>query len=675
PSRGSESSPEGLAFRLTFGILRLPTLRGATHGRKVGDNGPKRRSEWVSMGKLGVPLGRRQLLDAADLLSFRKGEHVRIHEFLGAHLRVVDGVEGACFAVWAPHARRVHLAGDFNRWEGRRHPMHRREEAGVWELFVPGVAEGARYRYEILTARRDPVEKCDPVGFAMESWSGSTSVVVDLRRHVWGDAAWMERRAEDQVPSAPMSIYEVHLGSWRRRGDPGGWLSYRELAATLLPYAKDLGFTHLEMLPVTEHPFDGSWGYQPIGYFAPTSRFGAPDDFRHFVDAAHQMGLGVILDWVPAHFPRDLHGLALFDGTHLYEHADPRRGEHPDWETAIFDYGRPEVASFLTSSALFWLEEYHVDGLRVDAVASMLYLDYSRAPGEWVPNIRGGRENLEAVDFLQRLNDTLHAEHPGALRIAEESTVWPGVSRPAGEGGLGFDLKWNMGWMNDTLRFFQLPFAERAAHHETITFSIMYAFGERYVLPLSHDEVVHLKRSLLGKMPGVEAERFAGLRSLYGYMWAHPGRKLLFMGGEIGALREWDHDGELDWTLPTLPLHHGLQRLVRDLNELYGVEPALHERDDSADGFEWLDVHDSRGSVLSFVRRASDPGELVVVVANLSARDQPAYELQLPTGGRYRVLLNTDSRRYGGRGRVAANDIQAVEVEGRGADAPCRAEV
>ena len=627
------------------------------------------------MGKLGVPLGRRQLLDAADLLSFRKGEHVRIHEFLGAHLRVVDGVEGACFAVWAPHARRVHLAGDFNRWEGRRHPMHRREEAGVWELFVPGVAEGARYRYEILTARRDPVEKCDPVGFAMESWSGSTSVVVDLRRHVWGDAAWMERRAEDQVPSAPMSIYEVHLGSWRRRGDPGGWLSYRELAATLLPYAKDLGFTHLEMLPVTEHPFDGSWGYQPIGYFAPTSRFGAPDDFRHFVDAAHQMGLGVILDWVPAHFPRDPHGLALFDGTHLYEHADPRRGEHPDWETAIFDYGRPEVASFLTSSALFWLEEYHVDGLRVDAVASMLYLDYSRAPGEWVPNIRGGRENLEAVDFLQRLNDTLHAEHPGALRIAEESTVWPGVSRPAGEGGLGFDLKWNMGWMNDTLRFFQLPFAERAAHHETITFSIMYAFGERYVLPLSHDEVVHLKRSLLGKMPGVEAERFAGLRSLYGYMWAHPGRKLLFMGGEIGALREWDHDGELDWTLPTLPLHHGLQRLVRDLNELYGVEPALHERDDSADGFEWLDVHDSRGSVLSFVRRASDPGELVVVVANLSARDQPAYELQLPTGGRYRVLLNTDSRRYGGRGRVAANDIQAVEVEGRGADAPCRAEV
>ncbi len=627
------------------------------------------------MGKLGVPLGRRQLLDAADLLSFRKGEHVRIHEFLGAHLRVVDGVEGACFAVWAPHARRVHLAGDFNRWEGRRHPMHRREEAGVWELFVPGVAEGARYRYEILTARRDPVEKCDPVGFAMESWSGSTSVVVDLRRHVWGDAAWMERRAEDQVPSAPMSIYEVHLGSWRRRGDPGGWLSYRELAATLLPYAKDLGFTHLEMLPVTEHPFDGSWGYQPIGYFAPTSRFGAPDDFRHFVDAAHQMGLGVILDWVPAHFPRDPHGLARFDGTHLYEHADPRRGEHPDWETAIFDYGRPEVASFLTSSALFWLEEYHVDGLRVDAVASMLYLDYSRAPGEWVPNIRGGRENLEAVDFLQRLNDTLHAEHPGALRIAEESTVWPGVSRPAGEGGLGFDLKWNMGWMNDTLRFFQLPFAERAAHHETITFSIMYAFGERYVLPLSHDEVVHLKRSLLGKMPGVEAERFAGLRSLYGYMWAHPGRKLLFMGGEIGALREWDHDGELDWTLPTLPLHHGLQRLVRDLNELYGVEPALHERDDSADGFEWLDVHDSRGSVLSFVRRASDPGELVVVVANLSARDQPAYELQLPTGGRYRVLLNTDSRRYGGRGRVAANDIQAVEVGGLGADAPCRAEV
>lgn len=627
------------------------------------------------MGKLGAPLGRRQLLDAADLLSFRKGEHVRIHEFLGAHLRVDEGVEGACFAVWAPHARSVHLAGDFNGWEGRHHPMHRREEAGVWELFVPGVAEGARYRYEILTARRHRVEKSDPVGFAMESWSGSASVVVDLRRYVWGDAAWMERRAEDQAPSAPISIYEVHLGSWRRRGEPGSWLSYRELAATLLPYVKDLGFTHLQLLPVTEHPFDGSWGYQPIGYFAPTSRFGAPDDFRHFVDAAHQMGLGVILDWVPAHFPRDPHGLARFDGTHLYEHADPRRGEHPDWDTAIFDYGRPEVASFLTSSALFWLEEYHVDGLRVDAVASMLYLDYSRAAGEWVPNIRGGRENLEAVDFLQRLNDTLHAEHPGALRIAEESTTWPGVSRPAGEGGLGFDLKWNMGWMNDTLRFLQLPFAERAAHHDTITFSIMYAFGERYVLPLSHDEVVHLKRSLLGKMPGVEAERFAGLRSLYGYMWAHPGRKLLFMGGEIGALREWDHDGELDWTLPTLPLHHGLQRLVRDLNKLYGGEPALHERDDSGDGFEWLDVHDSRRSVLSFVRRASDPRELVVVVANLSARDQPAYELELPAGGRYRVLLNTDSKRYGGQGRAAANEIQAVEVEGRHAGAPCRAEV
>ncbi len=642
-------------------------------------------------------------LDPERLTAFARGVEYRLHDLLGAHREMRHGVRGTRFRVWAPKARAVNLMGSFNRWEARTHPMYPVGASGVWELFVPGVGAGTRYKYQIrpMTAvaettpeaesariartrarrprmsrsktgrttksvdKRPPaLEKADPFGFAHEVRPHSASVVSDLGAYEWSDEAWLERR--DAVDHEVVSIYEVHLGSWRR-GEDGKWLGYRELARELLPYVKELGFTHLELLPITEHPHDPSWGYQTLGYFAPTSRYGSPDDFKAFVDAAHGLGLGVILDWVPAHFPLDAHGLSRFDGTHLYEHPDPMRGVHPDWGTAIFDYGKPEVVSFLISSARFWLEEYHVDGLRVDAVASMLYLDYSRGEGEWRPNELGGRENLEAVAFLRQLTDAIHDAFPGALLFAEESTAWPRVSGPTGEGGLGFDMKWNMGWMNDTLSYFEANPFVRHSKHELLTFSIHYAHNERYLLPLSHDEVVHLKRSLLSKMPGGYEEKFANLRTLLAYMWAHPGKKLVFMGAELGKWSEWDENGQLDWSLLNFPLHRGVWRFVRTLNRLYAEDPALHALDFSPDGFEWIQVHDEARSVIAFLRWGREWNDLALVVANFSGTRWSDYRLGVPSSGEYVVLLDTDSPEFlGSTDSVTAARFTAHEEEWHG---------
>jgi 1,4-alpha-glucan branching enzyme len=626
-------------------------------------------------------------LEPDQLAAFGRGEESRLYHLLGAHPETRQEVRGTRFRVWAPAARAVNLMGSFNGWEARTHPMYPVVGSGVWELFVPGVEGGTQYKYQIrptaavtrsiaeeetarvrrsaagegrtLRSKRTPaakteerrplsLEKADPFGFDHEVRPRSASVVRDPDSHSWTDGGWLEQRASETVSHAPVSIYEVHLGSWRRRED-GEWPGYRDLAEDLLPYVKELGFTHLELLPITEHPHDPSWGYQALGYFAPTSRYGSPKDFKAFVDAAHGLGLGVILDWVPAHFPLDAHGLSRFDGTHLYEHPDPMRGIHPDWGTAIFDYGKPEVVSFLISSARFWLEEYHLDGLRVDAVASMLYLDYSRADGEWLPNELGGRENLEAVAFLRRLTDTVHDAFPDALLFAEESTAWPRVSGPTGEGGLGFDLKWNMGWMNDTLSYFEAdPFARHAAHGK-LTFSIHYAHNEQYLLPLSHDEVVHLKHSLLSKMPGGYEEKFANLRALFAYMWAHPGKKLLFMGGELGEWSEWDENGELDWSLLNFPQHRGMRRFVGALNRLYTEEPALHALDFLPDGFEWIEVHDDARSVIAFLRWSLEWEDFVLVVANFSGTRWRDYRLGAPSPGEYVAILDSESPEFLGR--------------------------
>ncbi len=615
---------------------------------------------------------------------FLGGSETRLYRLLGAHVMEQAGGEGTQFAVWAPRAAEVTLIGSFNDWDPRATPLRRVGSTGVWAIFLPGVGPGAMYKYRVLpaaAARRRPaaasrrktgrakepevraLDKADPLGFAMELRPRSASIVVGPSRHEWSDGAWMAARAEPPAPARPISIYEVHLGSWRRKPD-GRWLDYRELADELLPYVKELGFTHIELLPVTEHPYDPSWGYQTVGYFAPTSRFGTPDDLRAFVDAAHAMELGVIVDWVPAHFPLDEHGLALFDGEPLYEHADPKRGEHPDWGTAIFDYGRPEVASFLASSARYWLDEYHVDGLRVDAVASMLYLDYSREEGEWEPNVHGGRENLEAVEFLRWLNDELHAACPGALLCAEESTAWPRVTEPTGQGGLGFDLKWNMGWMNDTLRVFETEPRDRRRVHERLTFSIHYAFFEQFLLPLSHDEVVHLKRSLLSKMPGGYEQKFAGLRLLLGYMWAHPGKKLLFMGGELAQWTEWSENGELDWALLDFPSHRGIQDWVRALNDLYLREPALHALDGSAEGFEWVDAGDAERGILTFLRWAPGRERLVLVAANFSDR-AVRLRVGVPRAGPYEIVLDSEAREFGGK-RDHRTPAPATEVPSHG---------
>ncbi|MEJ2202806.1 MAG: 1,4-alpha-glucan branching protein GlgB [Gemmatimonadota bacterium] len=611
-------------------------------------------------------------LDETRVRAFLSGGERRIHEVLGALPTEHQGVPGTRFAVWAPHAQAVNLMGDMNHWEGRCHPMRPRGATGVWELFVPGVQVGARYKYEIVSSTGERTERADPCGRAAELRPATASEVWDPGRYQWGDGEWMRQRASWNPDVAPISVYEVHAGSWRRASQdegkrPRGWLTYRELAEDLLPYVRDMGFTHVELLPVVEHPLDESWGYQPLGFFAPTSRYGNPDDFRHFVDRAHQMGLGVILDWVPGHFPADRHGLALFDGTPLYEHADPKQAHHPDWGTLVFDYGKPAVASFLISSALHWLEDYHVDGLRVDAVASMLYLDYSREEGSWTPNEFGGRENLPAVAFVERLNDAVHQEVPGAIMIAEESTSWPRVSHGTDRGGLGFSQKWNMGWMNDTLELMSSDPVHRSYKYDHLTFSILYAFSERFMLPLSHDEVVHGKGALLSKMPGPDEEKFANLRLLYGYQWTHPGKKLLFMGGEIAQWTEWSEATQLDWALESWGSHAGVRQLVTDLNRLYRSEPALHVQDFLPGGFEWLDCHDADRTILSFLRWAPDWDDLAVVAANFTPVHRGDFRLAVPWPGRYRVILNTDAPVYGGHGAIVPSvlDAQAGVLHGR----------
>jgi len=575
---------------------------------------------------------------------FGEGHHWHAYRFLGANPRRVDGIDGTLFATWAPGAKRVSMVGDFNRWDGRCHPM-RHHPGGIWELFMPGVGAGALYKFEIVGRDGHLRLRADPYGRKFQSPPETASLVQGTGDHVWNDEEWLRARRERDWLHAPMSVYEVHLGSWRRSRDRQP-LNYRELASALVPYALKLGFTHLELLPVSEHPFEASWGYQTLGNFAPVSRHGTPDDFRWFVDHCHRNGLGVILDWVPAHFPRDEHGLVWFDGGPLYEYGDPRRGKHPDWDTLIYDYGRPEVRNYLLASALHWLEEFHIDGLRVDAVASMLYLDYSRKPGEWVPNRHGGRENLEAIDFLRELNHVVHERHPGALVIAEESTAWPLVTRPTYVGGLGFSMKWNMGWMHDTLDYFRLDPVYRRHHQDRLTFSQLYAYSENFVLPLSHDEVVHGKGSLLAKMPGDDWQRFANLRLLYCYQWTHPGKKLLFMGQEFAQAGEWNHEQGPDWGAIDDPRRAGVRRLVQDLNRHYRQEPALHRRDFDQDGFAWIDCHDRDQSTLSFLRRANS--DFVVVVLNFTPVVRNDFRVGVPAAGVYRELLNSEASLYGG---------------------------
>jgi len=582
-----------------------------------------------------------------DLHLFGEGRHRHAHRFFGAHRQEIEGVAGTRFAVWAPNAERVSVVGDFNRWDGRCHPMRVRGSSGVWELFLPDLEPGHLYKFELRNRHTGQVLlKADPFGQQFELRPRTASVIPTAIGYQWGDREWMEKRRHADWQHSPMAIYEVHLGSWQRDIE-GVFLGYRELAHRLVEYVKKMGFTHIELLPITEHPFDLSWGYQATGYFAPTRRFGEPEDFRYFVDYCHRHGIGVLLDWVPAHFPKDAHGLARFDGTPLYEHEDPRLGEHMDWATLIFNFGRDEVKSFLISSAVFWLEDMHIDGLRVDAVASMLYLDYSRSEGQWVPNEYGGRENLLAIDFLRQLNVAVHEQCPGTLMIAEESTAWPLVSRPTYVGGLGFDMKWNMGWMNDTLRFMSHDPVHRQFHQDLLTFSMLYAFTENFVLPFSHDEVVHGKGSMLNKMPGDEWQRHANLRALYTYQFTHPGKKLMFMGTEFGQGLEWNSAGVLDWYVLQFPLHEGMQRLVRDLNRLYSSTPALYRHEFDWQGFEWIDCHDAQQSVLSFLRKGN-AGEILVVVLNLTPIVRKGYRIGVPLAGRYREILNSDSQFYGG---------------------------
>jgi 1,4-alpha-glucan branching enzyme len=608
------------------------------------------------------------VLGEIDEYLLGEGTHRRIWQALGAHAITHEGVEGVHFAVWAPNAERVSVVGDFNLWDGRRNPMRRRGATGVWEIFVPGLGEGTIYKYDILGQGGQQLPlKADPVGFGSEHPPANASVVRRLAPRDWADGDWMETRQERQTIEAPISVYEVHLGSWRRAGESGRRLSYAELAEELVDYAVEMGFTHLEFLPVSEFPFDGSWGYQPIGLYAPTIRHGTPEEFRALVEAAHRKGLGVLLDWVPGHFPTDRHGLGHFDGTALYEHADPKEGFHQDWNTLIYNYGRAEVANYLISNALYWLEEYHADGLRVDAVASMLYRDYSRKQGEWVPNKHGGRENLEAIELLQRMNVTAYGEVPGIVTVAEESTAYDGVSRPVDTGGLGFGFKWNMGWMNDTLSYMEKDPVHRKHHHHQMTFGLQYAFSENYILPISHDEVVHGKGSMIEKMPGTGWEKFANLRAYYGFMWTHPGKKLLFMGCEFAQWDEWNHDVSLDWHLLEDPAHAGVQRLVRDLNHLMRDTPALHVNDCRREGFEWLDGGDVEQSVFTYMRHGGAGDPRVVVALNMTPVERPRYRVGFPGPGRWREALNTDAEAYGGgnRGNMGAVETEATPWHGQ----------
>ncbi len=603
-----------------------------------------------------------------DIYLFRQGRHFRLYEKLGSHVITIDGVAGVYFAVWAPNAREVAVVGDFNGWQPDAHPLSLRDDdSGIWEGFIPAVVPGTCYKYHLTSHHRNyRVEKTDPFAARTEVPPRTASIVWELE-YAWDDGQWMQERARANALSAPMSIYEVHAGSWRRVPDDANRsLSYRELATQLADYTHDMNFTHVEFMPLTEHPFYGSWGYQTTGYFAPTARYGTPQDFMHLVDRLHQRGVGVILDWVPSHFPTDEHGLVYFDGTYLFEHADPKRGYHPEWNSSIFNYGRHEVRSILASSALFWLDKYHADGLRVDAVASMLYLDYARNAGEWIPNEYGGRENIQAVQFLRELNEAVYRDYPGTQTIAEESTAWPMVSRPTYLGGLGFGMKWNMGWMHDTLNYFALDPVYRKYHHNQLTFSIWYAFHENFVLPFSHDEVVHGKGSLLGKMPGDDWQKFANLRLMFGYMYGHPGKKLLFMGCEFGQWREWNHDQSLDWHLLEHAPHQGLQRWVQDLNRLYRSEPALYQRDFDMAGFEWADLHDWENSTLSFFRKGEDPDDIMLVVCNFTPLLRANYRVGVPRGGFWSEVLNSDALTYGGSGQGNLGGREAAPVPAHG---------
>jgi len=607
------------------------------------------------------------VLTDQDLYLFNEGTHARIYDRLGAHPLRHEGRDGTHFAVWAPNAAQISVIGDFNHWRRGATPLAPRGGSGIWEGFVPGVGPGAVYKYHIVSRHNGyRVDKADPLARRTEM-PPRTGSIVALPQHAWGDGAWMAARADRQRLDRPMAIYEMHLGSWQRDpGNPTRLLSYGELAPRLAAYARDLGFTHVELLPVTEHPFYASWGYQTTSYFAPSARYGAPEDFMAFVDVLHQHGLGVILDWVPSHFPSDEHALAYFDGTHLYEHADPRQGFHPDWNSLIFNYGRNEVRSFLLSSAMYWLDRFHIDGLRVDAVASMLYLDYSRQPGEWIPNVYGGRENLGAIEFLRQLNTAAYTEFPGVQMIAEESTAWPMVSRPAYVGGLGFGLKWDMGWMHDLLAYLAHDPIHRRYHHTALTFRMLYAGSENFVLPLSHDEVVHEKGSLLGKMAGDEWQRFANLRVLLAHQWTQPGKKLLFMGGEFAQRGEWRHDHSLDWHLLEQEPHAGVQALVRDLNRVYAAEPALHEGDHQPSGFEWVDCNDAETSTISYLRRGASADVAVLVVCNFTPVPRQGYRVGVPWGGVWQELLNTDAQEYGGSGMGNLGGVTATPTPQHG---------
>ena len=668
PEEGSSGAPTGAveASRLADSSVFVATFPAAT--------GPFVYRLAVDGAEMEDPYRFLPVLTDVQLERLRRADG-RIHEILGARRMEHEGVSGTVFAVWAPHARAVSVVGSFNGWKAHRHPMRPRGASGVWELFVPGVEAGALYKYRIVGPMRpEPMLKSDPCGRQMQLRPDNASVVPAPSRHSWSDTEWMTGRRERARGDGPMSIYEVHLSSWRRqeggtarKGEPGS-MTYREIADELVPYVSELGFTHIELLPVTEHPYDASWGYQTVGYFAPTSRHGDADGLRYLVDTAHQAGIGIILDWVPAHFPRDAHGLGFFDGTHLYEHADPRKGVHPDWGTYIFNYARAEVVTFLVSSALYWIEEFHIDGLRLDAVASMLYLDYSRDEGQWVPNKFGGRENIEATAFLRTLNETIHAAHPGVVVAAEESTAWPRVTHSVDDGGLGFDLKWNMGWMHDTLEIMQSDPLYRSGLYSNLTFGLTYAFAERFLLAFSHDEVVHLKGSMLRKMPGSTLDRFANLRLLYGYMWTHPGKKLVFMGSELATWNEWDDQGVLDWALAEEPMHAGVSRWVRALNDLYTQEAALHATDFTRNGFEWIDCHDEDRTPIAYLRWSPDWEDFVVVVCNFTPMAWEGYRLAVPYPGEDEVVLDSGAERFGGGGTLEAGSFTTTDEAHLGRD-------